>query len=254
MFGWTLFRIPIPRHPNSGRFVGDADCPAGKTACCCATSRPPGMCGSECWRSSVSTRSSTWQVVEGKKAARRAHARYYLHLAERAQSELRGPEQMQWLNLLDADHNNIAWRWVGCEMAQITGAVELDHQKDCALTSACAQRSAVPLLGDARLHRRGTAVVGRVAGPARTFSARRESHRAAWRGHTGTRTGRPCALCAVLRGKPCYLRSEWGRPRHGWGLQQPGECRAEPRQTWMRASRTRRAWHSTAKAGCTPLA
>ncbi|MFD0747974.1 BTAD domain-containing putative transcriptional regulator [Phytohabitans flavus] len=46
-------------------------------------------------------------------AARAAHARYFLRLARRADRELRGREQLEWLARLDADHDNLhaAARW-----------------------------------------------------------------------------------------------------------------------------------------------
>jgi hypothetical protein len=46
-------------------------------------------------------------------AVRRAHARYYLALAEEAEPELVTAEQMRWLDLLESEHNNsrAALRW-----------------------------------------------------------------------------------------------------------------------------------------------
>ncbi len=46
-------------------------------------------------------------------AVRRAHAGYYLALAERAEPELTTAEQMTWLDLLEREHNNLraALRW-----------------------------------------------------------------------------------------------------------------------------------------------
>lgn len=40
-------------------------------------------------------------------AARLRHALYYLRLAEEAEPHLRGPEQKQWLDRLDSEHDNI---------------------------------------------------------------------------------------------------------------------------------------------------
>jgi predicted ATPase/DNA-binding SARP family transcriptional activator/DNA-binding CsgD family transcriptional regulator len=40
-------------------------------------------------------------------AMKRAHAEYFLALAERAESELRGPRQQEWLERLEAEHGNL---------------------------------------------------------------------------------------------------------------------------------------------------
>jgi predicted ATPase len=44
---------------------------------------------------------------EGEHELRERHAHYYRGLAERAETELRGPDQARWLELLDAEYENI---------------------------------------------------------------------------------------------------------------------------------------------------
>jgi hypothetical protein len=48
-----------------------------------------------------------------KEAARRAHASYYLRLAEDAEKEIRGPRQTMWLQRLEREHDNLraAFQW-----------------------------------------------------------------------------------------------------------------------------------------------
>jgi predicted ATPase/DNA-binding CsgD family transcriptional regulator len=46
------------------------------------------------------------ETNEGE-AVRRAHARYYLSLAEEAEPELTTAQQMRWLDLLETEHNNL---------------------------------------------------------------------------------------------------------------------------------------------------
>jgi tetratricopeptide (TPR) repeat protein len=47
------------------------------------------------------TANTEGQALQGR------HAAYYLALAERAEPELRGPQQVQWLDRLEAEHDNL---------------------------------------------------------------------------------------------------------------------------------------------------
>lgn len=52
---------------------------------------------------------ATERLVEagGSEVIRRRHADFYLGLGKRAQPEIHGPDQKQWLDRLDADHDNL---------------------------------------------------------------------------------------------------------------------------------------------------
>ena len=70
------------------------------------------------------------EVSGEAEAIRVQHAAYYLVLAEVAEVELRGPEQVLWLRRLEAEHNNLrsALRWTleqqhGTTAAQLVGAL-----------------------------------------------------------------------------------------------------------------------------------
>lgn len=72
------------------------------------------------------------QDQEEREECRRAHAHYYLRLAEQAARELRGPEQVPWLERLEEEHDNLrlALRWtVECNEQeyglQLAGNLEL---------------------------------------------------------------------------------------------------------------------------------
>lgn len=53
------------------------------------------------------TREKLTQDATGLAAARAGHAQYYLQLATEARAQLRGPQQAQWLERLDVEHDNL---------------------------------------------------------------------------------------------------------------------------------------------------
>ena len=62
---------------------------------------------------------------------KRAHAQYFLALAEEAEPELKGPDQLEWLERLEAEHDNFraALSWsleggrpsLGCGLGALCG-------------------------------------------------------------------------------------------------------------------------------------
>ncbi len=58
--------------------------------------------------------------------ARNQHAAYYVHLAEMAEAGLKGPAQVEWLDLLDDEHGNLreALDWL-TETGRVADAIEL---------------------------------------------------------------------------------------------------------------------------------
>ena len=83
---------------------------------------------------------------------RRLHARYFLALAEEAEPELKGARQYEWLERLEAEHDNMR--------------VALSH--GCSKTEmwsrGCAWQGVAAVLARARLFRRGEEVARASAG------------------------------------------------------------------------------------------
>ena len=64
-----------------------------------------------------------------KELIQRRHAMYYVELAETAEPELRGSQQIEWVNRLEAEHDNLraALSWVlkSDEPSEIEAALRL---------------------------------------------------------------------------------------------------------------------------------
>jgi predicted ATPase/class 3 adenylate cyclase len=101
-------------------------------------------------------------------SARRAHAMFFLELAERAEAELTGPRQPLWLDRLEADHNNLraALSW-----AEEQGEIELGLRLGAALWRFWVTRGHM-LEGRQRLQR----LLALPGGEARTSARARVLH------------------------------------------------------------------------------
>jgi predicted ATPase/class 3 adenylate cyclase len=101
-------------------------------------------------------------------ATRRAHAMFFLELAERAEAELTGPRQPLWLDRLEADHNNLraALSW-----AEEQGEIELGLRLGAALWRFWVTRGHM-LEGRQRLQR----LLALPGGEARTSARARVLH------------------------------------------------------------------------------
>ncbi len=75
-------------------------------------------------------------------SARRAHAAYYLALAEDAEIEIGGPKQAIWLGRLEREHDNLraALSWL-LEQAEMKEAAEGEYNRELALRLGGALRS-----------------------------------------------------------------------------------------------------------------
>ena len=60
-----------------------------------------------CWRRSGSTGWSGWRRAARSRRSAQSLAAYFLALAQAAEPELRGPEQVAWLKRLETEHSNL---------------------------------------------------------------------------------------------------------------------------------------------------
>ena len=98
------------------------------------------------------------------------HARYFRDLAERAEPELRGPSQLEWLARLETEHDNlrVAMRW-GLEAGDADLAQRTAAAFDLVLDSTPARGRGCGMVRAGAGRRRGIQNVTRVCAPSSRF-------------------------------------------------------------------------------------
>ena len=92
-----------------------------------------------CWKPSAPTRCERLEA-SGAAATRRAHAAYYLALAEDAEPELHGAAQVGWLARLEAEHASQIGAAPSCRRVHAAAS-----SSSCAESSSPAARQASPM-------------------------------------------------------------------------------------------------------------